>query len=247
MLFHFADSVLVGMGGGASPHKQGARSAFFMHDMFNLVALSAVVGLAALHLTRTTDVLALWTRGDWNQTFGVAEEPLFFALMHAFWVYLGIDSVWVLLQPAEVPGNAAPIVLHHLACSVIVALPYHRPARLAWLTCASLLVEVNTLLLVLRRNLRQGGLAHRAVHAAFLSSWVMQRLLGFPMATVLLWREWRRHSEQESEQGGRWRGCNWSLLGPTGGLFLSCLSYYWTLQLLRGKDRDRGDGGSKEA
>ena len=158
--------------------------------------------------------------------------------------------MWVLLIPSAVPGTPSSIVLHHVGTVATVALPYQRPQQFAWLASMTLLVEANTLCLIARRNLRQGSPAHQAANAAFYFTWVSQRLVGVPLLTVWLWQEWRQHSEV----AGHW--CNWLLLAPAGGFFLSGLSYFWTAQLLlkekgrgrsSGEDRDRDRDSLKRA
>ena len=83
-------------------------------------------------------------------------------------------------------GGALTIIGHHTA-ALLVALhaaswPIHTP-----FTCHMAVVELNTLVLMLERTVTIGGtLVTSTLHAVFMASWVVTRLIWFPFLAVRL-------------------------------------------------------------
>jgi len=147
------------------------------HDLFNLAATTALTGLTcASHFSDPS----------WN-------EPLA-ALMCG---YLAADSIWLVAQPeiagsggegassTTSSGGALTLLSHHAFALVVAA------HALTWVahthhTCEMTVVEVNTLILMLERQLPEGSPIASFVHMLFVGSWVVLRLLWFPYLAAQL-------------------------------------------------------------
>lgn len=179
--------------------------------------------MACLYLYRSTTLSLLGV--DTHMTTP-EEEPLFFLLLHSFLLYLAVDLVWISLAPNCIPNSVLSIAVHHVVSMIMCGLSYAHPSLFAWLTCATLLVEFNTICLVCRRNLRFDSLGYRCMNTLFYASWVVQRLVMLPVLAYWdLW-EWLAFSEAAGTY------LNEALIGPLGGIFLVLISYFWTAQLL---------------
>jgi len=138
------------------------------HDNFNIVATSAVATLTAMsHMAQT-----------WNR-------PLALTMC----AYLVLDSIWLTLQPevagGTAGGGAITLLGHHLAALIIAVhaatWSLHTPY-----TCWMSVVEVNTFILMLERRLPGGALVTALMHKLFVGSWVVTRLVWFPMLALRL-------------------------------------------------------------
>jgi len=125
-----------------------------LHDTVNIWATLAIFGAAVLSLAGLPP-------GHWWVT-RVAS------------VYLIFDMVWIGLRPKMV-GTPKSILAHHLVTLGILYDPLTEPAHEIYASCA-LLVEVNTVLITLRRTLNHA----KWVEFLFIASWVLLRLLWFP-------------------------------------------------------------------
>eukprot|EP00929_Paragymnodinium_shiwhaense_P090545 TRINITY_DN50731_c0_g1_i2.p1 TRINITY_DN50731_c0_g1~~TRINITY_DN50731_c0_g1_i2.p1 ORF type:complete len:220 (-),score=38.07 TRINITY_DN50731_c0_g1_i2:166-825(-) len=96
-------------------------------------------------------------------------------------VYLLIDASWVLLVPGMVK-TPTTIVVHHIVTLVVIAGAVHH--GLAHMPNASraLVVEINTVLITLRRILGRPMWCE----AAFYGTWVIIRLVWFPLLGAAL-------------------------------------------------------------
>ena len=142
-----------------------------LHDVFNLVATTALTGLTcASHLK--------------DSSFN---EPLS-ALMC---LYLAVDSIWLIAQPeiadsggagassTSSSGGALTLLSHHAFAFAIASHAFMWDPHTQY-TCQMTVVEINTLILMLERQLPNGSPFAPAVHKLFVSSWVLLRLLWFP-------------------------------------------------------------------
>ena len=132
-----------------------------IHDHCNLIALPVVVALVA----------AAFASSRWRR-------PLAVYLL----IYMIVDASWILLQPSVV---RAPTVLlsHHAATVLLLCHSLTHPPHLRYVAALSI-VEVNTLLLIARRNVRRSAW----LEAAFYASWIAVRAVWFPCLAVHLWR-----------------------------------------------------------
>ena len=159
------------MDDGCSPSPE------MVHDRFNLMSTTALTSLTcAAHFQ---DPL-------WN-------TPLTAVMC----LYLAIDSIWLVAQPeiagsggegdssTSSSGGALTLLSHHLF-ALIVSLHALTWAPHTHYTCQMTVVEVNTLILMLERQLPDGAAIAPAVHLLFTSSWVLLRVLWFPYLAAKL-------------------------------------------------------------
>ena len=84
-------------------------------------------------------------------------------------------------------------------------------------------VELNTLLIILKRNLPSYYTTlNQMVTVSFYITWIIQRLLMFPILTFVFYYEWRRLS---NERGTLY---NYSLAGPIFSALFSILNFKWS-------------------
>ena len=102
------------------------------HDAFNILALPVVCTLNVLYLlTESENFLRL-------QFF-------------SFLLYLSTDTLWVLIKPESV-ASPLTIIIHHIVCLYAWVDPYiYAPEFSKWIS-AMLLVEINTFLLIAKRD-----------------------------------------------------------------------------------------------
>ena len=137
-------------------------SAVRAHDRFNLAATSTLSALTcAAHIN----------------------EPMNAILATTMVAYLAADSVWLMLRPeiagGQAGGGAQTLLGHHAAAFLI---SFH---ALTWAphthyTCWMTVVEINTLILMLEKQLPVGAPTTALVHKAFVGSWVILRMMWFP-------------------------------------------------------------------
>jgi TLC domain len=132
------------------------------HDLFNLAALPAVCLMNVLFLL---DVVV-------NGRYSLYELHYL-----TFLAYVVIDSIWVIVTPSCV-ASPAVIITHH----AVVLLGWNIPVLFdetmqVWCSFGAL-VEINTFILIARRNMRSNIL----LQYAFYTTWVILRLILYPLA-----------------------------------------------------------------
>jgi hypothetical protein len=138
-----------------------SKEAAAAHDHFNLYAVTPLVVLTFCAIVQT--------------------QPWAFYLSVATLVYIIADIVYNALVPECQPNTTrwATIMLHHVVTLWLVLHPVLHPEN-AHLTAACTIVEVNTLILTVNRNLKWKSLTY-----AFYFTWVTQRLIWYPYLIYL--------------------------------------------------------------
>lgn len=193
------------------------------HDKFNVVVLSVIVGITCYYLAMVT---------EWNKLgtaeLGVGYENIFYVLFYVFNSYLLVDVIWILLRPTAVMSSPSSLIVHHVVTFLLTLTPFLVPQFQFHLgTC--LLVEMNTIFLTLRRLAVRGTISHRLFDIMFYITWVVLRLIMFPVLFVFYSFEYLRYC---TEVGTR---INVALFAPILLLALTVMSYKWTVDLLSKK------------
>ena len=223
------------------------KSQMFVHDMFNIVALAVICYNVCLFLYRGSDLAIIeplfthyWTKGGHdlaNITHLVSasnEMALYFFIFYVVCLYLLLDIIWVIVIPKCVPSSPTSIVVHHIATLVLLWTTYvFAPIDYAWNTAVYLTVELNTIILVCKRNLKMGSVLWRVLDILFYLSWVLQRLVMFPILTWWSYHEYLRFSVKVNTR------VNALVLTPLFTLLLAILSYKWTIDLLFKKKKKK--------
>lgn len=125
------------------------------HDHFNLVVLPCII---------TTNCLYLFYDSEWYSI--------------QFWVffsYLVADVLWLIIWPRSV-ATPTTIVIHHVLCMIGWSIPRVCDSALTQWICPALLVEINTWLLIARRNWKDMPL----LSVLFYATWAIFRLGLYP-------------------------------------------------------------------
>ena len=202
------------------------------HDMFNIVVLSLIVCVDLVYLTLATDLSELGT-----DELGADYEGLSDVLLISFTVYLLVDLVWVILVPKCVPSNPVGIIIHHIACLVLISLPWMN-RQFAWHTAINLLVEVNTLLLTLRRNVLIKSTAYHVFNVLFYATWIILRLVLYPMLVVFFYWEYIRYSVAISNY------YNMLILASALEAFITAMGFKWTYDMVAKQFFSASNAGS---
>eukprot|EP00439_Symbiodinium_sp_Y106_P078417 s1097_g17.t1 len=144
---------------------QGRRplTAGLLHDWVNVAALTAIFVLSAAALE-----------------FG-EESSLHTIVIAVTAAYLVSDALWIALQP-DMVKTPVSVILHHLVTLIVIVEPmFYESHRVN--ASRALLVEINTVLLTLRRLLGRPPWCE----LGFYLTWALIRLIWFPaLGTALL-------------------------------------------------------------
>ncbi|EKX33237.1 hypothetical protein GUITHDRAFT_43147, partial [Guillardia theta CCMP2712] len=127
-----------------------------LHDNVNLIALFLLGGGAIA-------ALALQDRNMHD------------LLTVSGFVYILLDSVWIFSQP-KIVKSPGMVGSHHIATLLVLLDPLLQPKHRVY-TSACLLVEINTLLLLLRRRVSYSAI----VEVPFILTWVLLRNIWYPL------------------------------------------------------------------
>jgi hypothetical protein len=140
----------------------GTKEAAATHDRFNLYAVTPLVIL---------------TLASYTSTSQLTHEVLSYATL----TYVVCDILYNLAVPQCQPNLTrwATIMLHHVVTVWLVLHPcLHREN--ADMTAGATIVEINTLILTVNRNLKWKSLTY-----AFYFTWVTMRLIWYPYLTYV--------------------------------------------------------------
>jgi len=126
-----------------------------MHDHVNLGALP-ILGGAALY----------------GLIFGDQRVHRLLTLVGT--LYIGLDSLWLFVYPLIVKSPGF-VMRHHIATILVLLDPLMTPSHSLY-TSACMLVELNTLLLLLRRHTNYSLI----VEIPFLITWLLLRVIWYP-------------------------------------------------------------------
>jgi hypothetical protein len=191
-----------------------------IHDYFNLISLSIIVTLIVNYLTQATDLTKLGT-----PNLGQEHLDLFFFFFIIFVSYLIIDTIWIYLYPKCVVTDHRGLLLHHLLCIPLCAVPYLEP-QFSWHMIFALSTEFNTFLIVLRRQLEVGTFIHRLCDTLFYITWVVLKLILFPWLSYFYSREYVRISTDY----GTFH--NFTIIAPILQYSITLLTFKWTYDML---------------
>lgn len=197
------------------------------HDYFNIISLFFICNVNALYLHSATDWSKIGTDG-----IGAEHERLFYANILLFIIYMILDSLWVIFQPICVNSNPQMIIIHHLVTLIMTLVPWRYP-RFAWHFAVCILVEINTWFLTLKRNLPIGSFSFQLCEILFYISWVALRLILFPILVLFYVSEYVRFSQSYGSF------LNIVVISPSLQFLVTCLSFKWTVDMLRKRQRSK--------
>jgi hypothetical protein len=137
------------------------ESAHKRHDLFNLIALPFLI-FANLYF--------IWI---WNQ-----DTLIIFTFIFLF--YIIVDCLWVVVIPNCV-ASPQTIIFHHIVTAAGLSLNLSLPFEFATITALGGLIEINTFLLIFRRNMK----SNQFINYLFFFSWVLIRNIMVNLSNLL--------------------------------------------------------------
>lgn len=175
------------------------------HDEYNLLSLPIICSCNILFIS-LPDLTFLY----WFQYV-------------SFLIYIICDTMWIALLPQSV-GSPKVILFHHFICLFGWSIQIVEPAFARWISIA-LLVEISTFFIILRRYMKNPGYV---VNALYWITWVVFRIIMYPLLVIVFYKEYRRYTEKVMDGV-----ClNIGLLTLILLTFLTYLNIKWTLTLL---------------
>jgi hypothetical protein len=196
-----------------------------VHDIFNIVVLSILLTVNLIYLIKLP-YLAL------------GESLLFFILFSLTTVYFVIDTIWIFFVPKAVLSRPATLMVHHILAVLSLSIPLFYGEFRRYMP-ALLLLEVNTLLLTLRRNCMYGSRLYQLLDISFKLSWVSFRLVMLPILFILFIHEYGRLSIVLGTY------LNVGIIAIVMQSFLIVMSYIWTYSILKRVDVDSTNNSNK--
>jgi len=197
------------------------------HDYFNIFALSIMCSANIQFLVLTTDLSKLGT-----DEIGKGNEQLFQINLFLFMIYVIIDMIWVMFIPTSVLADPNSILVHHAVALIMTFVPLQHQ-QFSWHFAACTIVECNTLFLTIRRNLPKPSIAYVVSEVLFYTTWLVLRLLLFPLLVVFYTTEYLRFS---SQIGTHW---NIVLISPVLQFVVTSMSFKWTIDMIRKQFRSK--------
>lgn len=193
----------------------------FAHDMFNIVSIFFIILLDFRYLFHAT---------DWNKIgtsdLGSEYSLMGHTLLSVFSIYMLIDTIWIAVQPKCVLSSPMALIAHHIVSFVFLSIPFFEE-QFQWHGALNLFVEINTFILILRRHAPPASSLYHVLDCCFFISWLLLRLVVFPIVVVFFCYEYLRFTRDHSDN--KWY--NIMLLAPILQLILTFLGFKWTYDL----------------
>jgi hypothetical protein len=204
------------------------------HDYFNIINFASIVVIDIFYIIYSTE----WHKIGTNQLAQDANCTKIFTLMSSFTAnYLLWDTLFVYIYPtcvmddtstkekmAKGKNHARNIIIHHLITLLYLSIPFFIP-QFHWHTGVLLLVEINTLFLTIRRHLFNNTLVYKIINALFYISWILFRLVIFPLFVFFITSEYFRYSIEVNTY------INIFVIAPILQVMLTSLGFFWTYKL----------------
>ena len=195
-------------------------NALVQHDIFNIVILTFITLLNFNYLIHATDISLIGT-----PYLGANHTHLFHYFYYSFIAYLLADTLWISVIPKSTVTGPLPIVFHHILVLMLSYVPYEEP-QFNWFMASSLLVEINTILLAIKRYLPINSLQYNILNIIFYATWILMRLICFPILT------WFYISEYHRVSAAKGTYVSVAVLGPLVQGLVTILNYKWSYDML---------------
>jgi len=192
------------------------------HDYYNMWLLLIIVIYDVYYLSIATDYSLIGTSDLAQDQHVQYHFRIFFAV---FLTYIAVDTVWILIQPKCVLSNPTTLIYHHIGAAAFLIIPYSIK-QFQWHFALNLIVESNTLFLVLKRHTTANSLINKLSNVMFYATWVLFRLVFYPIISVFMVYEYYRYTKEV----GTWQ--NLMLLAPILQIILTLMGCMWTYELL---------------
>ena len=207
------------------------------HDNFNLIALPMIA---------ISNLVYFFSSSNWSafHPFRDGLSAAYYKLnvsdtqsipwghTYVFWlfcIYMVADIVWLTVKP-ETVASPQTIVVHHVFALMGVLMGVLEQ-RWSWWCSLGLLVEINTVFLLLRR--RYPGIF--VIDASFAITWIGIRNVIYPISTTAFVFEYFEYSARRNHN---YINSGGMVLGTM--LLLNFLFVKWTLNFIQGQKKDKG-------
>lgn len=191
-----------------------------IHDIFNLFCLFIIIIIDLLYLYYTTEYNKIPTE------LGQNYNNLFLIFFYIFVSYLCIDSIWIIIYPQSIISNPFGILIHHFMCLPLCLVPWYF-RRYSWYMIFALISEINTFIIVLRRQFTNGTFLYHICNILFYITWIFLRLVLFTLLCYLYIKEYIIISNDLGTF------INLPLLAPIFQISITLLNWKWTFDLLK--------------
>lgn len=195
----------------------------WLHDMINLTFFLIINTINIIYFIEVTDYKLIGTTaivGD--SSFG---HYLANILFHWVTFYTLFDTFLVILIPHCVAlANVKSIVYHHIATLGLISLIVV-DIRYEWYMSVTLLLELNTFFLTLKRNVKRPSIIYSILNMCFLITWLLLRNVLLPCLCYLFTYEYLLYSKKVNAY------VNIVMVGPILIFILTILSFQWTVDI----------------
>ena len=169
--------------------KEYKISSITIHDIFNVIVLSFISIVNTIYLL-------LVVTNIYDHTF----INLFPIVIYSFIGYIIIDSLLIYNYPSCVVSKPRDLLLHHGITLVLCLSPIIEP-EFEWHVGLSITVEIQTVFLTLSRLIvDKTTKIYKIINTAFYASFIIFRVIVFPMLTVYYYKTQQQYSIKRNSQ-----------------------------------------------
>ena len=204
--------------------EEGKVRAIFFHDVINIAFFAVINTINVVIFMSYTDLSSFSPLSKLESLNSIFTIHALYIILSTYTIF---DTILVLLFPYCVQAtNPMSIVYHHMATGGLIYLS-QIDTKYSWHMSLTLLLEINTLFLTIKRNIPRGTMAYIICDFMFYFTWLCLRVLLLPYLTYLFSSEYHLYSQKHNSY------MNILVLAPFLIFALTLLSYYWTYQMWR--------------
>ena len=205
--------------------KEDRQYAIWLHDMINLAFFSIINIINFKYFIEVTDYNLIGT----TAVLGDSSSGHFLSnvLFRMVTFYTIFDIILVIVMPYCV-ASASPhsIVYHHIATLGLISLIVI-DQRYQWYMSVTLLLEINTFILTLKRNISRPSIVYSILNLCFYATWLLLRNFLLPGLCYLFTFEYVLYSKKVHSY------LNVVMIGPILIFALTILSFQWTIDMVK--------------
>ncbi len=133
--------------------------------------------------------------------------------------------MWIALRPKCTMASSTSVIVHHVVTLLVMSTPWIH-TQFGWHLAVNILAEINTWFLTLRRNVQCDTLLHSLLQVGFYATWILIRLLLYPVLIFFYWTEFLRFSQYTNSY------INALLLSFVMHIVVTIMSLHWTWEMI---------------
>ena len=198
-----------------------------LHDIFNIISLIVIIIVNSSYLY---EALSSNDKIDDNTKYYIPSnadnDSLRFTLI-ILGIYLIVDSLWILIIPQSILSSPKLIVAHHIATLIYIYFPWYYGNLYGILCSSDCMVEINTLIIVLRRRALENTFIRKILDGLFLITWLCFRIIIFPIVAYFMIQQYLNLSSETYL--GTYN--NIHIVACLIQSILTLLGFYWTWEI----------------